>query len=326
MPDCHVRYHDPCIEANLSFRLHSRVSQSRDTDTSSLTNSLHSNFFSESNGPNLTNGAEVWLVDVISGQRIELTPSRDWIQSKLNKSRQQDISQKLARLKPLWRTAILEFLQSRNQYEALHLTWKLQVIEFPGKVSKWSLFGQRNGEHLVQLVLSQQGFGNGAMNPSLERSNNLGNNSSPSLSAELPLRYASKSQKIFDPTPSTKGSFKETSAIHDKAENHPRKPKVAFADSVDQDRSMEGFSTVVVETEIVDETPHASRGTTLIPKDLIVPRALRELGYPFRDLSEATDGSLRDMFRIPRILTRRQVEELVRLTKSKMIDGEGQLH
>ena len=60
---------------------------------------------------------ELWLVDLVSGQKMELAPSHQWLKAKLTKTRYDEVSHKMAKLKHPWRTAISDFLRARNESE-----------------------------------------------------------------------------------------------------------------------------------------------------------------------------------------------------------------
>ena len=98
---------------------------------------------------------ETWLMDVSSSQRVELLPSNEWLDAKLNNPKKDlDVWHCFASLKPAWRTAVLEFIKLRSQNP--NPTWSLYHIEVPQRWSRTSLFGHKRDENLVQLILCRR--------------------------------------------------------------------------------------------------------------------------------------------------------------------------
>lgn len=310
------------VQSNVASRLRARTSRSRDFNEHSIATSLNDDIVNDSNLQKPNFSVELWLIDVISGQRIELAPSHKWIQSKLDKSRYHDVWQELARLRPQWRTAVLDFLHSRNQHEAPHLQWKPYFLDFP-QVSRIGFLGHRQGGHLVQLIVYQQGDRSSEDLSTSSKVSSGGNISSISSSFQAPLDSSMKRRQDLSHDPGLKNSLKEASRSQEKAEDYGQNPRVSFAEDVIQDPLKSRVSEVVVETETVDGDPSWSRNTTFISKDLVATSALREFGYPFRDLSEEPLNTPQNRLRIPMMLTEKEVESLIRLTKAMMVDGKG---
>ena len=96
---------------------------------------------------------EAWLVDVFSHERVMLWPSDEWFKNEWNKveKRGSDVWRQFARLKPLWRTAILQFLNFKNPQEGGH--WSLFSIELPQRSSRTRLFGHKSADQIIQLIV-----------------------------------------------------------------------------------------------------------------------------------------------------------------------------
>ena len=96
---------------------------------------------------------EAWLIDVFSHERIMLWPSDEWFKMEWNKVEKKgsDVWRQFARLKPLWRTAILQFLNFKNPQEGGH--WSLFSIELPQRSSRTRLFGYKSDDQIIQLIV-----------------------------------------------------------------------------------------------------------------------------------------------------------------------------
>ena len=81
-----------------------------------------------------------------------LWPSSEWFDAKWDKVLNTgDVWHEFARLKPLWRTAILQFMKFKNQDEENN--WNLLLIEIPQRSSRMRLIGHKSDDQLIQLIL-----------------------------------------------------------------------------------------------------------------------------------------------------------------------------
>ena len=270
-----------------------------------------------------TQRIELWLVDLVSGHTMELAPSREWLRSKLEKVRYDEISHTMAKLKHPWRTAISDFLQTRNEQEPPHLMWKLCFIGLPRRVSKLPLFGHRRGDSLVRLVVCQQKLAEdiASHGPQLASSqpHALDNFASVNSETELSSKASTRSHKqVF------KSALRHSSGREGRSkgrEQIPESREVSFADDGGSEIQEDGFGTITIETEVIaDEAP---RGTTIIPNDLIPTSAFEELGLPWIPLPRGLGGDTRELNKIPKALTHSEIYELERITKAKILEGEG---
>lgn len=230
-------------------------------------------------------GVELWLVDAVSGQTTELAPSHDWLRSKLSKAKHHDIWQRLAQLKPQSRNTVLQFVDDRNQQQDPHSGWRLRFIGLPRRASKVPFFGHRHGECLVQLILCQRA-GDSVAGASLK----------PSIKDLDSSQYQQQRQTLG----------------------------ASFADNTDTDQRI---MNVTFEVDVINDNEDSPAGSTLIPKELVVADALKELEVPFMDLSQDPDffEQPQELLRVPTLLADSKVEELIRLTRLKIVDGEGMM-
>lgn len=99
---------------------------------------------------------EAWFIDVYSNERAMLWPSDEWYTAKLKqalakKQTKRDVWHEFARLKPLWRTAIFQFLSFKNDDKATR--WSLLSIEIPQRSSRTRLFGHKSDDQVVQVIV-----------------------------------------------------------------------------------------------------------------------------------------------------------------------------
>ena len=142
-------------------------------------------------------------------------------------------------------------------------------------------------------------------------------------SFQLSLDYSTKQQQELSHVPESDSGLKEADDLHAKTEIDGQEPRVSFVEYKTHYLSNSRISEVIVETEIVDGDPNWFRNTTFIPKELVAPSALKELGYPFRDLSEEPLDTPQNRLRIPMLLTEKEVDLLIRLTKGMIIHRKG---
>lgn len=95
---------------------------------------------------------DTWLFDVFTQAKTRIPPSRKWIDARWAKMlKNGDVWNDFARLKPMWRTSILQFLTPMSEKG-----WFLLSIEVPQRFPRMRLFGSRTDDPLVQLVLSRR--------------------------------------------------------------------------------------------------------------------------------------------------------------------------
>lgn len=100
--------------------------------------------------------AEAWLIDVYANERAMLWPSDEWYTAKWKKAlakrqTKRDVWHDFAQLKPLWRTAILQFLSFKNEDKATR--WSLLSIEIPQRSPRTRLLGHRSDDQVVQVIV-----------------------------------------------------------------------------------------------------------------------------------------------------------------------------
>lgn len=92
---------------------------------------------------------DTWLFDVFTQAKTRIPPSRNWIDARWAKMlKNGDVWNDFARLKPMWRTSILQFLTPMSEKG-----WVLLSVEVPQRSPRMRLFGSRVDDPLVQLVL-----------------------------------------------------------------------------------------------------------------------------------------------------------------------------
>ena len=96
---------------------------------------------------------EAWLIDVFSHEQVMLRPSDEWFKNEWNKVEKKgsDVWRQFARLKPLWRTAILQFLNLKNPQGGGH--WGLFSIELPQRSSRTRLFDHKSDDQIILLIV-----------------------------------------------------------------------------------------------------------------------------------------------------------------------------
>ncbi len=254
---------------------------------------------------------------------MELTPSREWLRSKADKARDDQIAHKMAKLKHPWRTAILDFLRSRNDREPPHLIWKLCFIGLPRRVSRLALFGHRRGDCLVRLVLCRTKVAE-------NDSNNLPPWENPRLgirgdsaSIDPPANISSKTN-TENRAQRLKGALRLPSDALGKNSRQQAKAEsrgVSFAINGESDEELDECGTIRIEMEIFGDDEQ--RGTTTIDESLFPSEALSEFGLPWRKLEKEIDGETKELVQIPQALSDDQIEQLRRITMTKIIEGEG---
>ena len=308
----------------MTSRLPRRFSKSQRPDLSplDLNNGTDRNF-EKDHGLHSTSRLELWLLDLMSGQKVELAPPDEWLRSKLYKSSYSEVSHKLTKLKQPWRTAIIDFLQFRNEIEVSKLVWRLCFVGLPRRVSRMAIFGHHHGDCLVQLVICQQNNANGAVDPAL----------GPARSSPHPQGISSSALLHPEPLPKSqtrpllqggKSVFKDsndTGARSDGQRSGTDFREVAFADDTESHTKDDSVRTIQVESEVIDG--ETSRSTTLIPSDVISTSALDELGLPWVELPGGPNDDPPSVLKVPMDLRSFELDRLMFRTKLQIVNGEG---
>ena len=250
---------------------------------------------------------------------MELAPSHEWLKSKLEKTRYDEVSHKLAKLKHPWRATIQDFVHFRNEKDTSNLSWKLCFIGLPRRVPKIAVFGHRNGGCLVRLIVCQQRSASDLGNTAIDSSHS-GRQPLDDSPSNHSVSKADKSILITSP----KGALRHPNSIKSKNNDRHRQSEpreVSFADPLESDMQVDYVTRVKIETEVIDG--ETQRGTTLIPSVLVESSALEQLNIPWIPLYGGVDDDRRHFLKIPKALTPDEIEELQRITRSKIIDGEG---
>ena len=268
---------------------------------------------------------QLWLVDLVSGQNMELFPSREWLRSKVDNARYDEVAHRMAKLKHPWRTAILDFVRSRNDRRPPHLAWKLCFIGLPRRVSKLALFGHRRGDCLVRLVLCQQKFNEGD-------SNTFSPWEEPNLNSPDEHAAVIPHTRISPKTVMGQHSRRPRSALKHFNENKGEingtiskigSREVSFSEDGDSNSEPAEFGTIRIERENFGEG--ISRGTTLIDSVVFPAEALREISLPWRKLEKEIDGQVQEFIHMPVALSNDEIEKLKQITMRKIVEGEGKL-
>ena len=267
----------------------------RKTPPRSERNSIDSSEFEPSYGLYLSYKTEVWLMDLLSGDANLLKSSSARVRSQLENQRQQDVSHQLAHLYWYERNRILKFLRYRNDNEDSNKRWEILFIKLPRIGPKLSLFGHFHG-YLGQLVLCQQNGTNDAGNWPSELPHSESHVSNNSSVTSLDPKYSPKSEKD-SPALGLRTSLKNLSDLD---------------------------ATVIITEDDIDGVPKFSIGSTLVRKDLIPVSSLQKLGIPFRYYPKGPEDDPQQFLRVPRILKQDQLEELVEVTKSNILEGKGE--
>ena len=190
---------------------------------------------------------------------------------------------------------------------------------------KFALFDHRHGGCLVQLIICQQNDTKGAAISPPESPHSEAHVSDNSTLTQLDANFSPKSIKNL-PAQGLKSSFKHSNDLHAKGEDQGRKldsKNVSFAADATpvQARSLE--PTIIIEQKKIDENSEVLRESTLVRKDLIPPSSLQKLDIFFRYFPEDPNDDFQQFLKVSRILKNDQLNELVRVTKSKILNGEG---
>lgn len=299
---------------------------------------------------------EIWLIDMFSGQKMEVSPSQDWLltKSKLLKKRQ-DVWLQFALLKPSWRNAITDLVNSRNQREDQSCPWVLFYLQTPRRQWRASLLGQMREDQLLQLILhkrdqteEQKGDPNQKDGPRTSRT------LAPQFSAYKTTKNRAPSDPILDVrnpslrNSSRKGSLKGENSFRDRKYPQQIPTRVTFADTTSEPDSedlglnvhinsphstqpsplnyislTENIGRVVVGTEGSSSQP--DRTVTYIPIDLVSLDTAVELEYPHyirSGLLGKKDYEKFSVLVIEEPLKVAEVQTLIKHTREKMNRGE----
>lgn len=75
-----------------------------------------------------------------------------------------DVWHRFAQLQPIWRVAIQDFLNARNEAQTPFNAWKLIQIGLPRRMMKMSFFGHNHQGQLVRLIISRRYTANQGVN------------------------------------------------------------------------------------------------------------------------------------------------------------------
>lgn len=302
---------------------------------------------------------ETWLIDVSSLQSTKVSPPHGlMVDSRMAKYL--DAWHQFARLQPLWRNAVLWFLDSRNQDEETERQWTLRFLRIPkGSLTK-SLFGQKSKESLVQLIMSRTYLdrSNGALADGSELlgasvqlgspfsrlpANNLptiqkrnGKLGIASVNDDWSLKHKTGKSSWKGGNPFQNAQRIQSHVVYDETSHKygsddKIKQKItadgsAMHPNIPNDYSSGEYTSTVI-VEFNDDEPHRypGKGTTYVPLDVASTRAIRKLGYFFKVQRRSSQITGEICAMIPWPLTVLQINELTELTRKMMNDGGGKL-
>lgn len=299
---------------------------------------------------------EIWLIDMFSGQKMEVSPSQDWLltKSKLLKKRQ-DVWHQFALLKPSWRNAITDLVNSRNQGEDQSCPWVLFYLQTPRRQWRASLLGQMREDQLLQLILHKRDqTKEQKADPNQKDRPRTSQTLDPQLSAYKTIKNQAPSDPILDVQSSNlrnssrKGSVKGENSFRDRKYPQQIPTRVTFADTTSEPDSedlglnfdinlphstqlspltfislTENIGRVVVCTQGASSQP--DKRVTYIPTDLVSSDTAVELEYPHYVRSGLLGKKDYEKFSalvIEEPLTVTEVQTLIKHTREKMNRGE----
>ena len=189
-------------------------------------------------------------------------------------------------------------------------------------MSRLALFGHLRGDCLVRLGVCQQKVAENATNSGPQQANAGMRTSVDPTSIKLQAKASpkmngeSRSQRLT-------GVLRPPSEIPNKTDEQNRRPdsrEASLVDKTEFETQADEVNLIRVETEVIDGEPQ--RDTTIIPSDLLPSSTLDELDLPWITQPWEGDGEARQLIRIPRVLSHDQLEELQRITMTKIIKGE----
>lgn len=298
---------------------------------------------------------EIWLIDMFSGQRVEVSPSEDWLvaKTKLLKKRQ-DVWHQFSLLRPSWRSAIIDLIDSRNQGGDRSCPWVLYYFETPRRQWRASLLGQMREDQLLQLILYKRD------QPDQGKINSTpkdGPHAPRTLASRFPASKMAINQTSSDPildiqdsslkTKPLKSALKGQNSFTETKSFRQASPRVVFADSTAEDDSKdiglhsdidsphlsqsipfisltENFGRVVVGAQTEGTGLEPPKIITCIPTDLVSSDTAEELEYPHYVQSGFFGESNKkfSVLVVEKPLTVSEVQRLIRHTREKMVDGE----
>ena len=287
---------------------------------------------------------------------MEVSPSQDWLltKSKLLK-RRQDVWHQFALLKPSWRNAITDLVNSRNQGEDQSCPWVLFYLETPRRQWRASLLGQMREDQLLQLILRKRDQTEEQKDDSNQKD---GPRASRAFAPRFSVNKITKNQAPSDPisavqnsslgNSSRKGSLKGENSLRDRKYPQQIPTRVTFANSTSEPDSediglnvdtnspdstqlspsifislTENIGRVVVGTQGASSQP--DKMVTYIPTDLVSSDTAVELEYPHYVRSGLLGKKDYEKFSalvIEEPLTVSEVQTLIKHTREKMNRGE----
>lgn len=304
---------------------------------------------------------ETWIIDVSSLQSTKVSLPHDLMVYLSSAAKHQDAWYHFARLQPLWRNAVLWFLDSRNQDEEIERQWTLRFLRVPKGSRRKSLLGENFKEPIVQLIVSRAYLdgSNGALPDESELldstpvqigslfsrlpANNLptiqkrnGKFGIASVHDNRSLKYKTGKSSWKGGNPFRNAQRVQSHVLYDET-SHKNGSEDKIKQKITADASAmhpnspsvyssgDYTSTVVVEFD--DDEPHKypGKGTTYVPLDVASTRAIRKLGYFFKVQRRSSQMTGEICAMIPWPLTVLQINELSELTRQMMNEGGGKL-
>ncbi|KAL8792210.1 MAG: hypothetical protein Q9195_005166 [Heterodermia aff. obscurata] len=101
---------------------------------------------------------QMWLLDIVSNKQSMLWSSEVFSRKELRKMLDNNgrVGQQIAKLKPLWRTHILQFLASKNSNNWSGDDWSISSVEVPHKSSRTRFLGYARDDPLIQVILMRE--------------------------------------------------------------------------------------------------------------------------------------------------------------------------
>lgn len=298
---------------------------------------------------------EVWLLDMLSGQKMEVSPSENWVLTKSKElKKSQDVWQRFALLKPSWRNSIIDLLRTRNQDEDRLHPWVLYHFETPKRQRRAILLGQMYEDQLLQLILYKQDRTNQEKSDSQQKKK--GHNLSASASP-FPIPRVSANKSPLDPSLAAQDANNGINSHKNpsKSANTPNElenfhqTRVSFADNTNGGESQKleaqfgsnssssplsnGLTSHALTENTAKVTVHIRKsssgsgsayGITSIPIDIITLDAIALVDSPHYVHSKSShDGSQKSSFLIiEKLLSISEVQALIDFTREKMEKGD----
>ena len=162
---------------------------------------------------------ETWLLDVYSKWNLKTGPQARLLEGKIQqKNKGPDVWRCFAGLKPLWRTAILDHISSRNRGASFE--WGLYSFAVLQRGSTLKILRQRDNDQLLQVVLFRQDHSSHENFAEQEGTTNQNN------AAWVTPRTVSRSSNL-------KRIQAQNDILPQQSSTHMQ-PKVTFASEIDQ--------------------------------------------------------------------------------------------